>query len=110
MHKQIVDECAAIRHQPRIMRLADGELRGVIAGNVLDQINRVRAADFNLAHVAHVKQPRCGARRHVFRDDSGILHGHVPSAEVDHLGPHPAMDRVKRGFAEFRFWKRHEIS
>jgi hypothetical protein len=36
----------------------------------------------------------------VLGDQAGVLDGHVPSAEIDHLGAHPAMDRVQGSLAE----------
>jgi len=68
----------------------------------LDPIERLRAADFDFAHVADVKKPGGGARGEVFADDSGILDGHVPTAKIDHFGAHTAMRGVERGLAKLR--------
>ena len=46
-----------------------------------------RAADFDLAHVADIEDAHGRAHGVVLVDDSGVLDGHVPSAEIDHLGP-----------------------
>src|SRR4029077_10522822 len=44
VHQQIVDERARGSHQAGVLRLAVGELGGVVAGDELDQIQRLRAA------------------------------------------------------------------
>jgi hypothetical protein len=59
----------------------------------------------NVAHVADVEDARAGAHRHVLVDDAaadgrGILHGHVPAVELDHLRAHLAMDGVERCLAD----------
>ena len=91
MDQKIVHEGAGAGEQAGVLRLAVGELRGVVGGDVLDQLERMRAADFDLAHVADVEQARGGARGHVFGDDAGILDRHVPAAEIHHPGAHAAM-------------------
>jgi hypothetical protein len=35
-------------------------------------------------------------------DDAGILHRHVPAAEIHHFGAEAAMDRMQRGPVELR--------
>jgi hypothetical protein len=36
----------------------------------------------------------------VFGDQAGILDGHIPTAEVDHLRAKPAMQAVQWSFAQ----------
>ncbi len=96
------------REQRGVVRLAVGELRGVVHGDVLHGGERAGAAKLDLAHVAHVKEAHAGAHGHVLGDQSnaeaaaggGIFDRHVPSAEVDHLGLEGAMRGVECGLLE----------
>jgi hypothetical protein len=72
---------------------------------VLHRSQRLRPRQPNVAHVADIEDAHARAHRHVLVDDSaadrrGILHGHVPAVEVDHLRAHLAMDGVQRGLAD----------
>ena len=102
VHQQIVHKRARRGHQPGILRLAVAQVRGIVRGDVLHQVERARPAHLDLAHVADVKQARGGARGHVLADDAGILHRHVPAAEVHHFGAQAAMHRMQRGLAKLR--------
>ena len=101
MHQQVIDKRALFIHQARIVGLPDDQFRGVIAGDVLDQRQRLRPADFNFAHVADVKQPGSRARGHMLGHDARILHGHVPAAKIDHFGFEAAVYAVQRGLAKW---------
>jgi len=63
---------------------------------VLYEVERLRAVYFDFAHVADVEQACAVADRAMFVEDASIFDGHVPSAEVDHLGAQGAMDGVER--------------
>ena len=78
------------------LKLGDG-----VGGDVVGERCRIRAVDFDFAHVADVEQ--AGGRSHgaVFFEDAGVLQRHVPAAEIDHFGAHPAMGGVKRGGFEW---------
>ena len=100
MDQKIVYEGAGSREQAGVLRLAVGKLRGVVRGDVLDQFERVRSADFDFAHVADVEKARGGAGGHVLGDDAGIFNRHVPAAEIHHPGAHAAMDRMERSLTQ----------
>ena len=89
------------------MCLANGEARGIVHRNMLHRLQRLRAADANIAHVADVENPHAGAHRQVlFHQAAGavlgrrILDRHLPAAKIDHLSAQPAMYRVQRRFAQ----------
>ena len=86
VHQQVVHKSSARSHQPGIVRLPDGKLRGVVARDQLHQAQRARAANFNLAHVAHVEQ--AGARAHslVLGQNAGVFQWHIPAAKIHHFG------------------------
>ena len=99
--EQVVNESAARGHQAGIMGLADGELRGVVAADPLDEWQRAGTANFDFAHVAHVEEAGTRAHRFVLGEDAGVLQGHVPAAEIDHLGAEAAVDGIQGCFAQF---------
>ena len=66
------------------------------------EIERLRAAQLDFAHVADVDKAGSRARGQMFADDSGIFDGHIPAAKVNHLGAHAAMYGVESRLAELR--------
>jgi hypothetical protein len=42
----------------------------------------------------------------VFGNNSGVFDGHIPSAEIDHLGAQAAVRGVESCFAELGSWRR----
>ena len=91
--QDVVDETAVLVEQPGIVRLADLQLRGGVGRDVIDQLQRFRPANFDLAHVADVEQAHALAHGVVLIDDAGVVDRHVPAAEIDHLRAHSAMGR-----------------
>ena len=63
MHQQIVDKRASRSHQSGILRLPVGKSRGIVAGDVLHQVQRVRPAHLDFAHVADVEESGRRPRR-----------------------------------------------
>src|SRR5262249_20100593 len=57
---------------------------GVVAPDVLDEVERIGPGETEPAHVADVEHAGGGADGVVLLDDSGVLHGHEPAAELDH--------------------------
>ena len=68
----------------------------VVGGDEIGQARGFRPADLDLAHVADVEQADRRAHGLVLVDDAGVLHGHVPAAEIDHPGAQRAMDGIQR--------------
>ena len=104
MHDHVVDECSIRIEERRVLRLAHGQLRGVVHRNVLDGGEGLRAGEQNVAHVTDVKNTNTRADRDVLVDDAAanrgrIFNGHIPAVEIDHLRAHVAMDAVERGLA-----------
>ncbi|MPN51727.1 hypothetical protein SDC9_199376 [bioreactor metagenome] len=57
----------------------------------------------DLAHVGHVEQAGGGAGVQVFLHHAGrVLHRHLVAGERHHAGAERQVQRVKRGFLEFR--------
>ena len=98
--QDVVDETAVSIEQRRILGLAELEFRRVVDGDVLHQIERLRAAHFDLAHVADVEQSHALAHGAMLVEDACVFDGHVPAAEVDHLGAYGTMDGVERSLEQ----------
>ena len=100
--QDVVDECSLGIEHGRVLRLADGQLRGIVHGEGLDGGQRARAAELDIAHVADVEQPYAGADRHVLGGDAGVFDRHIPAAEIDHLGAELPVDTIECGLAQGR--------
>ncbi len=96
--QDVVDESAVFIQQRRVLGLPVLQLRSVVHGDVLHQIQRLRPAHFDLAHVADVEQADALAHGAMLVDDAGVFDRHVPAAEIDHLRAHAAMHGVQRSF------------
>jgi hypothetical protein len=88
--------------QARILDLPDLKFGGRVGGDVIREGASIRTKDFDLAHVTHVENADAGADGAVLFQDAGLLEGHVPAAEIDHLGAHPAVYGVERGGFDHR--------
>ena len=93
---QVVEHAARVVAEERVLRVADPEPRDVVHHELLADGRRRRTAHLDLAHVADVEKPGPLAHRVMLIEHARILHRHVPSAEIDHLGPHAAMRCVER--------------
>jgi hypothetical protein len=71
--------------EERVLDLAERERGRVVGGQPLHRGEGADAADFKLAHVADVEEADGRAHTAVLLDDAGVLHGHVPAAEGNHL-------------------------
>ena len=98
MDDHVVHESPLRIEQRRILRLPDGQLRGVVHGNVLDRRQRFRSGQADVAHVADVEDAHASPHRVVLGHDSagrGIFDRHVPAVEFDHFRAHLAMHGIK---------------
>ncbi len=83
----VVDRAAGSRGNERVLGLAYLQSGGIVAQNMLQEGKRTRAADGEAPHVGDVEQAGGAPRGQVLGDHSGGIHeGHVPAAEVHHLG------------------------
>ena len=84
----VVDEGALRVEQRRILRLAFGQLRGIVHGDELDGIECLGPAQLDFAHVADVEDADAGAHGHVLGNQAArVFHRHVPAAESTILAP-----------------------
>ena len=94
--QDVVDETAMLIEQPGILRLPVLQLGDAVGGDVVGQLHGFRPANFDLAHVADIEQADRVAHGVVFVDQAGILHRHIPAAEIDHLRAGRAVHFVQR--------------
>ena len=85
----VVDDAAGLAAQAAVLRLAVGHLREVVREDAAQRLERLRAAEDDLAHVRDVEQPDAGPDRLVLREDPGVLHRHLPAGELDQAGAGP---------------------
>ncbi len=83
--EQVVQHAAVLAAQHAVLRAANGEPGDVVGEQPLQQLERLRAARLDLAHVRDVEQPARPAHRHVLLAYTGVLHRHLPAGEVDEL-------------------------
>ena len=102
VHQDIVDEAAVFVEQAGVVGLAEFQLVYGVGGDVVGELGGFRTANLDLAHVADIEDAHRVAHRVVLVDDSAILDGHVPPAEIHHLRTQGAMDRVQGCNAESR--------
>ena len=96
MYDAIINGAPIGVHQGGVLRLKNLEPRGVIRGDVIEERERLRTAELDLAHVAHVEQPGACPDRQVFLHDAGIFNRHLPAAEFHHLGAGRLVSRIQR--------------
>ena len=101
MHDHVVDKRAVRIQHRRVLRLSHRQLRRIVHAKLLHRGQRARPAKLDIAHVRHVEQPNRRPHRHVLGDQAGVLHRHVPSAKVDHLGLCGAVGGVQCSFAKW---------
>jgi hypothetical protein len=101
MDEDIVDEGSLGSEQGGVVGLTVFEAGGVVHSDVLNGGEGAGAAELNFAHVRDVKESDGGADGEMLGEDAcagtGVLDGHIPTAEVDHFGAVGAVGGVKGG-------------
>ena len=92
----VIHEGALLGEQGGVLRLPHRETGGIVAGDLLHQVQRLRPANLNFPHVAYVEQARRRAHGQMLGDDAAVLHRHVPAGKVDHLRFQGAVGGVER--------------
>ncbi len=97
INHQIVNDRALWRCQCRVLRLTVDEFTDVVRGDAIDESDSIGATNVDLTHMRDVEQSGVGSCAQVFFDrPGGILHGHIPAAEVDHASTQLPVGAVKR--------------
>ena len=96
--EEIIDHSPVRQAEQGVLSSANGDLRHVVADEVLQELSRLRAGRFNLPHVRDVEDSGVQPNVLVLRADPlRILHRHLPAGEVDDLGSSGDVLRVKAG-------------
>ena len=93
--QDVVHEAAVFVEQAGVMGLSEFQLLDGVGGDVVGEFGGFGAANLDLAHVADIEDAHGVAHGVVLVDDSGVLDGHVPAAEIHHPGAEGTMDRVQ---------------
>src|SRR2546425_771007 len=95
-HDDVVEDRAVFAQEMRVPRFT--RQRGhIVRAEAIEERVCLRPIDENLAHVTHVEQADRAAHGEMLVHDPGILEGHLPSAELDHARPRPAVPFEQRG-------------
>ena len=70
MHDHVVDECPLRIEQRRILRLADGEPRSIIHGNVLNRSQSLGPLQSYVPHVRDIENANASANRIVLGNNA----------------------------------------
>ena len=100
--QQVVDEGAALGRQGGILRLADRQLRRVVARDALDPGQGIASGHLNLAHVADVEQAGARPNGQMLVGDAAVFDRHLPATERDHAGAQRDVAGVQRRATEGR--------
>ena len=95
IHQQVIHDSAFVIGEARILGFAIGELAGVVAGHALNQVEGVRAAQPELAHVRHIKNAHRAAHRAVLVEVGRIANRHVVASKRHHFGTQLAVRIVE---------------
>src|SRR6266852_3454851 len=94
---EIIDRAAVGRTHQRVLGLAVNEARGRIGERMLEQRERPRPAQVELAHVAQVENAGGRAHRQVLFDYAGVAERHLEAAKLRHSRAELAMQTEKGG-------------
>ena len=86
INQQVIHNASLAIGHAAVLDLSRGEFAGVIAGDVLNQVQRLRTFDAKLAHVRDVEHSAGLSHRVVFNDEASIGNGHFESSVRNHFG------------------------
>src|SRR5712692_7299695 len=105
---EIIDRAAAGRAHQRVLGLAVGEARRGICQRMLEQRERPRPAQVELAHVAQVENAGGRTHRQVLFDYAGVAERHLEAAKLRHSRAELAMQTEKGGVLD-RLHPHHSV-
>ena len=86
--EEVVDDTALFVGEAGVLYVTDLELGGIVAGDVLDELEGVRPLDPELTHMRDVEDADALDDGHMFFDNpGGIFDGHIIACELVHLSP-----------------------
>ena len=97
VYQDVVDKTAVFVEQAEYCAWPMLQPRRIVGGDVIDELESLRTAHLDFAHVADIEQAHRPADGVVFVENAGILHRHVPAAEIYHLCPALPVSSIERG-------------
>ena len=94
--EEVVEHAALLVAEAGVLGAADLDLRHVVGEHALQEAQRARALDLDLAHVRDVEHPRMGPHRHVLLEDPLVKHRHLPARKRNQLRPELNMPLIQR--------------
>ena len=85
--EEVVDDTPLFVGEAGVLDVTDLELGGIVAGDILDELEGIGALDPEFTHMRDVEDTDALDDGHMFFDDpSGIFDGHIIACELMHLG------------------------
>jgi hypothetical protein len=94
--EQVVDRIAVAATEQRVADRTERNLGHEVRRDPVEELLAIRADDAHAAHVGEIEEPHLRAHGRDLVEDRTVLHGHVPAAELDHLGAEPDVLFVER--------------
>jgi hypothetical protein len=98
--QHVVHERTFRRGQRGVLRLAVGQLRRVVRGDLLDGGKGVLASNLDLPHVADVEHAGSRPDGQVLVGDAAVFDRHIPAAERNHPGTERTVAGMERSLLE----------
>ena len=100
INKEVIDDGAILSRQSGVLRLPVDQAGRVVTRDVLNQIQRLRAGDFEFSHVTGIEEAGSSADSVVFFRDAAVFDRHIPTAKWNESSAKTAMFFKKSGFLE----------
>ena len=98
--EEVVEDAAVVLAEAGVLGAADLDLGDVVGEHVLEEGERARPLDLDLAHVRDVEHAGVRAHRQVLLPHPLVLHRHLPAGERHQPPALQLMLLVERGPAE----------
>ena len=85
--EEVVEDAAVLVAEARVLGAADLDLGDVVGEHPLQERERARPLDLDLAHVRDVEHPGVGPHRRVLLADPLVGDRHLPAGEGNELRP-----------------------
>ncbi len=100
--EEVVEHAAVLGAEAGVLGAADRDLGDVVGEDPLQEGERARPLDLDLAHVGDVEHPGVTAHREVLFANPLVLDGHLPARKIDQLRPELEVAVVEGGASHRR--------
>ncbi len=108
--EEVIQHAPVLAAEHAVLRPTHGDLGDVVGEQSLQQRLGVGAGGLDLAHVRDVEDPALPAHRKVLLAHAGVLHGHLPTREVNELRAGGDVPVEQGGVAQGAGWHGAQVS